>query len=304
MRKLLVATTALFALMACGDETTTSTDVQETVALPPADMAEEVCEYCPDMAVIQPASFDMGEWKDRGYGMVEGPRHTVTFPKAFEVAKYEVSLAQFQVFTEDSGYVSEKKCMIYTDAESWHVSETRNWQNPGFPQEPEHPVVCVSWEDTQAYISWLKDKTGKTYRLTSEAEWEYLAAFGGIEEESGYVTHNVANIGKAECCGGKVEGTDQWLYTAPIGSFPSDVFGIHDMRGNAWEWQADCYRDSYEGSPADGGIREGCENTVERIVRGGGYADGGEYMDPHFRLPGKLANGYFTVGFRLVREID
>ncbi len=304
MRKLLIASTSIVLISACEVKTEQPTEAVEMQTVAPIEIAQGDCELCPDMSVVQPASFEMGDWKDRGYGMVEGPKHTVSFPNAFEIAKHEVTIAQFRAFTEDSGYVSEKKCMIYTDTESWHVSESRNWKNPGFPQEADHPVVCVSWEDTRAYIGWLNEKTGHTYRLTSEAEWEYLAAHGGIEEENGEVTHNVANIGQSECCGGKVEGADHWEYTAPVGSFSNDVFGIYDIRGNAWEWQADCFAESYDGAPADGSIRSGCENTVERVVRGGGYADGGEYMDPHFRLPGKLANGYFTVGFRVARDLN
>ncbi|MEM8985326.1 MAG: formylglycine-generating enzyme family protein [Pseudomonadota bacterium] len=262
-----------------------------------------VCELCPDMVVIPAGSFEMGEWVNRGYGDVEGPKHTVTFSAPFQMAVAEVSVGEFRRFADDTGHVSEGLCNIYTDTTSWHIARGRNWNDPGFLQDENHPVLCISWADAQAYIAWLNAETGRSYRLPSEAEWEYVASTGGIgSAQGGAITHNNANIGKEECCGGETGGADQWVRTSPIKSFPPDKYGLFDVRGNVWEWQADCYHENYFGAPANGAARISCEKSTEHVVRGGSYGDASDYMSVRFRLPGRTAEGYFTVGFRLAHD--
>lgn len=256
-----------------------------------------------DMVMISSATFEMGETIDYGYGEIDGPRHTVEIKRPFALAATEVTVGEFRQFVEDSGYVSQGKCNIYTDEQSWHIDPERNWENPGFDQADDHPVVCVSWDDTQAYAAWISEKSGATYRLPSEAEWEYVATFGGIEGDDGLVDHNEANIGLVDCCGGKAEGRDVWIETAPVASFPPDRFGVHDMRGNVWEWQADCHQDNYEDAPVDGSARTECDTPNKRSIRGGSYGDAGNYLSPRYRLPGPRDQGYFTVGFRVAQDI-
>lgn len=260
------------------------------------------CSDAPDMATVPASDFMMGQTVDYGYGEIDGPRHTVTFAHPFAFAKTEVTVGQFRAFVMDTGHVSRGICNIYTDDKSWHIDPDRNWDNPGFAQGDDHPVVCVSWDDTKAYTDWLSAKTGKVFRLPSEAEWEYVASTGGIEGDDGAVDHDEANIGLVDCCGGKAEGRDTWLETAPVGSFPADRFGIHDIRGNVWEWQADCHQESYDGAPADGSARLQCDTPDKRSIRGGSYGDAGDYLSPRYRLPGPRAQGYFTVGFRVALD--
>jgi sulfatase modifying factor 1 len=257
----------------------------------------------PSMATVPAGTFQMGKTVNRGYGEIDGPTHTVTFDHPFKISKHEVTLGEFRAFTRETGYVSEKKCNIYKEGTNWYIAPERNWASPGFPQPENHPVVCVSWKDAQAYIDWLNRKTGHHYRLPSEAEWEYIAStatYGGTRA----VTHDNANLGKVECCGGKVQGKDQWLQTAPIGSFPPDSYGLHDVRGNVWEWQHDCYHDRYDGAPADGNARESCPTPGYHVVRGGSYGDAGEFLEERFRLRGPEDQGYFTVGFRLAEPMS
>jgi formylglycine-generating enzyme required for sulfatase activity len=255
------------------------------------------------MATVPAGTFQMGKTVNRGYGEIDGPTHTVTIEQPFKVAKHEVTLGEFRAFTRETGYVSEKKCNIYKEGTHWYIDPQRNWANPGFAQPENHPVVCVSWKDAQAYIDWLNRNTGHNYRLPSEAEWEYIAStatYGGTRT----VTHDNANIGKVECCGGKVQGKDKWMQTAPIGSFPADSYGLHDIRGNVWEWQRDCYHDNYEGAPSDGSARESCPTRGYHVVRGGSYGDAGEFLEERFRLRGPEDQGYFTVGFRLAESLN
>ena len=253
------------------------------------------------MATVPAGAFQMGKTVNRGYGEIDGPTHTVTIAQPFKVAKHEVTLGEFRAFTRETGYVSEKKCNVYKEGTNWYIDPERNWANPGFSQPEDHPVVCVSWKDAQAYIDWLNRKTGHNYRLLSEAEWEYIAStatLGGARA----VSHDNANIGKVECCGGKVQGNDKWMQTAPIGSFPPDSYGLHDIRGNVWEWQHDCYNDNYNGAPSNGNARESCPTPGYHVVRGGSYGDAGEFLEERFRLRGPEDQGYFTVGFRLAES--
>ncbi len=260
------------------------------------------CRDCLEMIVIPGGSFEMGETIDYGYGPMDGPRHGVTVP-AFALAKNEVTRAEYGRFIAATGYKPKRKCNIYKADAKWFIDANRSWDAPGFDQKGDEPVVCISWDDTQAYIDWLNEKTGKTYRLPSEAEWEYVAALGGLGA-SGGITHDEANIGKEQCCGGRASGKDRWIYPAPVGSFPADRFGLHDIRGNVWEWQADCYHNDYEGAPVDGSPRtESCGSPDHRAVRGGSYGDAAEYMQPTSRLPGPRGEGYFTVGFRLASDV-
>ncbi|WBX86298.1 formylglycine-generating enzyme family protein [Sphingosinicella microcystinivorans] len=251
----------------------------------------------PDMVEIPGGVFAMGATVDRGYGPIDGPTHDVRV-RRFALAKREVTVGEFRAFVKATGYAPERKCNVYDAGTSWHIDPARSWSSPGFAQDEDHPVVCVSWADTQAYMAWLGAGTGERYRLPSEAEMEYVTQAGGVD-----VSHATANIGKVECCGGAAEGRDVWIETAPVASFPADRLGLHDIRGNVWEWQADCYHANYDGAPDDGTARTACPEPGYHSIRGGSYGDAGEFHDPRFRLRGPADQGFFTVGFRLTRDL-
>jgi formylglycine-generating enzyme required for sulfatase activity len=263
------------------------------------------CSHCPEMAVIPAGTFQMGKTINYGYGDIDGPTHPVKIGHPFELAVQEVTLGEFRAFVKETGYVSKEKCNVYENGTNWFINPKRNWSDPGFAQQENHPVVCVSWRDAHAYIDWLNGKTGQQYRLPSEAEWEYAATAADIgnSRNGGTITHDIANIGKVECCGGEVGGKDTWIYTAPVGSFPADKFGVHDQRGNVWEWQEDCYNADYNGAPVDGSARASCATKGFHVVRGGSYGDAAEFLSERFRLRGPEDQGYFTVGFRVARSI-
>lgn len=258
----------------------------------------------PAMVTIPGGVFAMGATVDRGYGPIDGPTREVKI-EPFRLAEHEVTVADFRMFAEEAGYVSTRKCNVYEDGTNWFINPDRNWQAPGFTQASDHPVVCVSWRDVQAYIGWLNARTGKRFRLPTEAEWEYVATLADLGDSRNGgegVTHELANIGKVECCGGKARGRDVWIETAPVGSFPADRLGLHDIRGNVWEWQADCYHENYVGAPVDGEARTDCPSPGYHVIRGGSYGDAGEFLHERFRLRGPEDEGYFTVGFRLAHS--
>lgn len=117
------------------------------------------------------------------------------------------------------------------------------------------PVVQVSWDDAQAYLKKLSQKTGQSYRLPTEAEWEYAARAGATTQYwwGDEASHEYMNYGKDQCCGGLASGRDQWVNTAPVGQFPANAFGLHDMSGNVREWVEDCWHDHYNGAPTASG---------------------------------------------------
>ena len=245
------------------------------------------CAGCPEMVVAPAGSFRMGSPpSEEGRYEVEGPTRHVTISEPFAVGKYEVTLGEFASFVSATGYDMEGRCGLWLGGE-WEFSPWADWRSPSFPQTDRGPVVCVNWRDAQAYVIWLSEKTGKGYRLLSESEWEY-AARGGTrtarhwgEGASGQCDYaNGADLMTeshytewvaVKCddedpgCGARRPGDPTWpfadcddghIWTAPVGTFKANGFGLHDMLGNVEEWVADCwnYDYSYAGAPSDGSV--------------------------------------------------
>ena len=228
------------------------------------------------MVVIPAGGFMMGS--DEG-GSNEKPVHKVTIAKPFAVGKFEGTFAEWDA------------CLVAGGCK--HNPEDQGWGR-GL-----QPVINLSWDDaTKDFLPWLSRKTGKVYRLLTEAEWEY-AARGGSSRKYAWgdeVGRNHANCGG---CG------SQWdnKQTAPVGSFEANAFGLQDMHGNVWEWVQDCYRDSYADAPSDG--RSTSETPgCSRVLRGGSW----------YFYPGDLRAAYrfrdpsiyrgFNLGFRVARTLD
>ena len=180
----------------------------------------------------------------------------------------------------------------------------------GLRQTGQRPVINVSWDQAKAYVAWLSRVTGKPYRLLSEAEWEY-AARGVTSAEAPHppywwgntASHEYANYGTDQCCNGKVEGRDQWFYTAPVGQFPANAFRLHDMHGNVWEWVEDPWHESYDGAPKDGTawIEDG--DAGRRVVRGGSWGNDPEVLRSAVRDRGTTVDRNYVLGFRVGRTL-
>jgi formylglycine-generating enzyme required for sulfatase activity len=254
-------------------------------ALKPKDSFKE-CDKCPEMVVVSAGSFTMGSpdnEKDRNAD--EGPQHLVTIRKPFAAGKFEVTVDQFAAFVAETSYDYGSECNVFEGAR-WGVNQNRTWRNPGFPQIQSDPAICLNWNDAKAYVDWLARETGKTYRLLSEAEWEYAAR--AQTEPGAYPRYPFGNSEKDLCQyanwgdqttqrnipGAAVTAScdDHYAYTSPVGSFAANGFGLYDMEGNAWEWTEDCYHNSYEGAPSDGRpwISGNCRL---RVLRGGCWLD-------------------------------
>jgi formylglycine-generating enzyme required for sulfatase activity len=207
------------------------------------------CAGCPEMVVVPAGSFTMGSpASELGHRNDEGPQHRVALPKALAVGKYEVTFAEWDVCLADGG------CGAYRPHdEGWGRGN--------------RPVIYVSWNDAQSYVSWLSRKTGKQYRLLSEAEWEYAARAGTTT-----AYYWGSEVGQKQANG--LFDVQSWAHarTAPVGSFPPNGFGLYDMLGNVWEWVEDCYHYNYAGAPSGGEVWTGggC-SALGRVQRGGSW---------------------------------
>ena len=279
------------------------------------------CPNCPELVVLPSGTFLMGSEK----GWDAYPAHMVTIPQPLAVGRYEVT------FSEWNSCVAEGGCQGYRPKDGGFGRGNR-------------PVINVSWTDAQNYIHWLSMKTGKPYRLLSEAEWEY-AARGGTQtsyfwgdSEKREVVCTYANVrpcskvvpgrravveqktGSAgtnthtekvsrEEVGSRQKGTMRRKGTLPVGSLRPNAFGLYDMIGNVWELTADCWNRNYDGAPTDGRAwQQGdCQGHV---IRGGSWKDDSKGVINDFTsFIRKLAWDNISwrenfIGFRVVRSLS
>ncbi len=269
------------------------------------------CETCPKMVVIPAGTFLMGspprdeqELSSVDSTIIESemPQHRVTLPKSFAVGKYEVTVDQFNEFAKDSGRDMGNACLIYDAA--WKSDQAGSYLKPGFSQSGSHPVVCTSWFDAKSYVRWLSKKTGNTYRLLSESEWEYCARAGSV---SPFYTGQRISSGQANFNGWfTFNGSSRDRYrkkTVQVGHFASNAFGLHDLHGNAWELVEDCYVGSYLNAPSDGTpvISGNCE---QRVVRGGSWRSNPANLRSSRRASSFPMDRKNMTGFRVARTLS
>ena len=248
-------------------------------ALKPGDLFHE-CTNCPEMIVVPAGSFMMGSEDSEQ----DGPQHRVTIAKQFAAAKYELTWAE------------------------WDACAARGTCNARVPRgasgRGQKPVIYVEWDEAKEYVAWLSKITGKTYRLLSEAEYEYAARAGTTTAYpwGDDITLNGTVMANCNGCGSKWDNRD----TAPVGSFPPNRFGLYDMEGNVVAWTEDCYHKSYEGAPADGSAWiEGGNCSDARVIRGGSWGDLPDHLRSE-RRGGAFRNGDQSAdrGFRVARTLD
>ena len=247
----------------------------------------------------------------------EHPQHRVRITKSFYLGRYHVTRAQFRQFVADTHYKteSEKKEKPGTtgwdsDAKMFGFSEKVSWRAPGFEQTDEHPVVNVSWNDAVAFCKWLSKKDGKTYRLPTEAEWEYACRAGTkTRYSSGDDPETLATVGNvpdaalnAKFPRGKfaIKASDGYVFTSPVGKFKPNAFGLYDMQGNAWQWCADCLGEDYNAtSPIDDPTGPDSEDV--RVLRGGSWYDRPDFARPVVRQ--RISPDFlkYDTGFRVAR---
>jgi sulfatase modifying factor 1 len=280
------------------------------------------CADCPEMMVIPPGVFQMGagvaETTREGApenGDNERPVHKVVIAKALAVAIHETTRDEFRQFVSATGYVPERGCTVFVDRK-FDLQADKAWDNVGFVQSGQEPVVCIAWQDAKAYVNWLAQKTGQPYRLLSESEWEYVARAGtttarvwgdGLEGACDYA--NVADTGFMAWAGhppnapNRFPCRDGFTHTAPVGSFKANAFGVNDMLGNVLEWTQDCYVANHDNAPADGSARLAPDNCF-RTAKGGGWPNRALSVRAAWRVGGGDHVRNDHLGFRVARDME
>lgn len=230
------------------------------------------CPACPVLIAIPAGSFTMGS---NSSDASEKPAHPVAVNAAFAIGKYEVTVAQWNACADANA------CPRLSAA-----------SNPS----PESPVRDVSWDDAQVYVKWLAATSGKPYRLSTEAEWEYAARAG---TSTRYWWGEQMALGKANCkdCG------PPWRAETPgkAGSFAPNPWGLYDMNGSVWEWVGDCWHNSFKDAPSDAKAWD-APNCSVRVIRGGSWREGAAYMVSSSRFKYDASVRHAQNGFRVARN--
>ena len=254
-------------------------------SLPPGTVFRD-CAVCPEMVVVPAGSFLMGSLPDEKHRIKwEDPRRRVTIPRPLAVGRYEVTFAEWDACLADGGCAGHRPF-------DWYWGRGRR------------PVTNVSWEDAKAYLRWLTQRTGRPYRLLSEAEWEYAARAGttGPYHFGTTISTDLANYNGSYWH--NPDGPAAYRRkTVPVGSFPPNAFGLHDMHGNLWEWVEDCLHDSYLGAPADGSAWIAGGRCSSRALRGGSWYSGDHRVRSANRLFLALDNRSHANGIRVARDL-
>lgn len=271
----------------------------------------------PAMVVIPAGSFLMGSPKNEsGHNEDEGPQRRVNIGQVFALGQYEVTVGEFRKFILDSGYRTRAEtgngCFSYQG--KWKLVKDANWNSRNVDQTTLHPVVCVTWADSQAYIDWLNEQTNSTaYRLPTESEWAYA-----VRAQSN--TSRPWGTDPSEACkyGNVADKTflrtyldwahpihdceDGYIFAAPVGQFKKNKFGLYDMIGNVWEWTEDTWHDNYESAPIDGSAWVDNQSQV-RVLRGGAWDVGPHNARSANRFKYFPWYSYTIVGFRVARDL-
>lgn len=287
--------------------------VRDHTGVPAADGAPGVSStrdgndaLYPKLVLIRKGRLEMGSLQDElDRDSCEGPRHEVVIHRDYYIGKYPITVDEFGAFARDTGF-STSGIYVWRE-QGWIFDRKHSWADPGFAQSGRHPVVGVSYHDAAAYCRWISSKTGKLYRLPSEAEWEYACRAGTrtvfwwgdeIGPENANYDARSAYIG-----GGEIGECRHGTVPVDFENYPLNPWGLSQTHGNVWEWCADAWNDTYVASPSNG--QPWLSGDASRSpVRGGSWLS----------IPSKLRSAKRdwdgrelrgdTVGFRVVREVS
>ena len=289
------------------------------------------CDGCPEVVVVPAGQFTMGSPdSEPGRLDIEGPQRIVTIPSAFAVGKYAITRDQFEAFVKATGYLYSDGCHAEL-AGKWVLRKELTFRTPGFPQDGRHPVVCISWNDAKAYAKWLSAQTGKTYRLLTEAEREYVSRAGtstaywwgatvspdlanydkrepgarepvvdkaGATKVAIAAKRTPANANEAAATLGPPRGG-----TVPVYLYQPNPWGLYQVHGNVAEWVEDCWNKSFMDAPSDSSaVQTG--DCGRRVLRGGAWSYWPSDIRAAYRESARSDQRYVHVGFRVARDLQ
>lgn len=255
------------------------------------------CPLCPEMVVVPAGHFTMGGQNDS---------ISVSINYQLAVGRFAVTRGEFEAFVNETGYNTHPGCShrmnsgIFAD---WKFKSDHSWRKVGFEQTDRHPVVCVSWDDANAYVNWLSGKTGLSYRLLSDAEREYATRAGTITLYwwGNLITSAQANYnGHIYRTGGTVGQFRQ--RTVPVDSFAANPWGLYNVHGNVWDWTEDCWNAGNSGNPGNG-IPRTNGDCGRRVIRGGSWEDVYGHLEAADRVGIRRDNRGPNMSFRVARTL-
>ena len=268
------------------------------------------------LALIPAGEFLMGSPEtDKDAQPDEKPQHKVKITKPFYMGVHAVTVGQFRAFVKDTNY----KTAAENASGAWKTitpggrvapgTNKHNWANTGIEQTDDYPVVIVDYPDAEEFCKWLSKADGKSYRLPTEAEWEYACRGGTMTRWSSgddrealveYANIQYDSFPKYARSNNPKAANDGWLFMAPVGKFKPNPCGLYDMHGNVWQWCADWYAEDYYKESSEADPSGPAQGTI-RVIRGGAWLRGP--LDcrsaNRFGLSGATS---LWVGFRVVRD--
>ena len=285
------------------------------------------------LSLIPPGDFMMGSSEEKVALTIQGapawavdaircesPRHDVLITKPYFMGQCEVTVAQFSAFVAATEHQTDaEKGTDYwgsyghdLETSEYKVFPNYTWRTPGFPQTQDHPVVCVSHDDAEAFCKWLSETEGEQYRLPTEAEWEHACRAGtttdfccGDDPKQLATFGNVRDASVASLTGrpAEVDLDDGHVYTAPVGSFRDNAFGLYDMHGNAAEWCRDWYA-AYYYMRSPRMDPQGVPVSMRKAFRGGSWIFEPRDCRSARRLPTDPKHRRYDCGFRVAKDCD
>jgi formylglycine-generating enzyme required for sulfatase activity len=264
-----MAIAALF-LLVCAAESSGAVESDQQPL--PGELFRD-CSDCPELVVVPSGEFDMGSNTKPS----EQPVHHISIQKNFAIGRRDVTFAEWDRCVAQSG------CKFNPSDQGWGRGD--------------RPVTNISWDDAKEFVAWLSKTTGKSYRLPTEAEWEYAARGGATTP---YWWGKELGVGHAQCveCGGSMNGK-----TVPSGTFRANAFGLYDTAGNAAEWVEDCWNPTYSGAPNDASAWTNGDCSL-RVLRGGSFADKALAVRSSARFRYDEDVRYYANGFRVARDLN
>jgi formylglycine-generating enzyme required for sulfatase activity len=251
--------------------------VSNLAAIANAEQKQRViqdCAICPEMVVVPPGRFRMGDLAGGGFSD-ERPVREVEISQEFAVGMYEVTFAAWDACRAAGGCGGAGR-----------VPSDMGWGRD------RRPVINISWDEAKSYAVWLSKHTGQDYRLLSEAEWEYVARAGTTTR---FWWGDEFDAGKANAS----------QQTVPVGAYQPNAFGLYDVNGNVAEFVEDCWHDDFRGAPSDGSAWTAGSDCEEHVVRGGSWGEEGKYLRSSARSGDDGQHGsYPTQGFRVARSLQ